>query len=190
MLLRHRLVDGTACLDLRVRTLDQLYDPRAPAPMDGPAMNADAMDAIAALAEDIPPKTPLRIILHSPGPLPPRDEVDRLQDAVSVHFSLAAERSRRRLRRELRQARVKLFVGLFAFLVLLSGAELLRTVADAPGARLLPEGLVIVAWVVMWRPLDALLFDWWPLRAEWKLSLRLAEARLDVLPLSDEGPAP
>ncbi len=151
-------------------------------------MNTDAMEALADLAEDLPARTPLKIVLHLEGPPPPPDEVSRLQDAVGLHFATRAERARRRLRRELRQARVKLLVGLFAFLVLLSAAELLRTVADTPGARLLPEGLVIVAWVVMWRPLDALLFDWWPLRAEWKLALRLAGAPLEVAPSHPEGP--
>ena len=36
------------------------------------------------------------------------------------------------------------------------------------------EGLLIVGWVAMWRPLEVFLYDWWPIRAEAHLFDRLS----------------
>jgi hypothetical protein len=45
-----------------------------------------------------------------------------------------------------------------------------------PGSRLaeiVREGLLIVGWVAMWRPLEVFLYDWWPIRAHGRLLERL-----------------
>src|SRR6185437_11247995 len=40
--------------------------------------------------------------------------------------------------------------------------------------ELLREGLVICGWVAMWRPLEILLYGWWPIRTEARLYDRLS----------------
>lgn len=40
---------------------------------------------------------------------------------------------------------------------------------------------MIIAWVALWRPLDLLLFDWWPLaRQQDALRARVAAAEVSV----------
>jgi len=46
--------------------------------------------------------------------------------------------------------------------------------------QILREGLLITGWVAMWRPLEALLYDWWPLVQERRLRRRLREAPMEV----------
>ena len=45
---------------------------------------------------------------------------------------------------------------------------------DAHATGVLREGLLIVGWVAMWRPLEVFLYDWWPIRAEARLYDRLS----------------
>jgi hypothetical protein len=42
------------------------------------------------------------------------------------------------------------------------------------------EGLVIISWVTMWRPIDTLVFDWVPLRRSRRLIQRLHDAPSEV----------
>ena len=44
------------------------------------------------------------------------------------------------------------------------------------------EGLTILGWVAMWRPLQTYLYDWWPLRDERRNLERLARMRVSVVP--------
>lgn len=41
-------------------------------------------------------------------------------------------------------------------------------------AQITREGLIIVGWVAMWRPLEVFLYNWWPIRAEARLFERLS----------------
>ncbi len=54
--------------------------------------------------------------------------------------------------------------------------------APGPLGHILQEGLAIVGWVAMWKPLEIYLYDWWPLRMEWRDLQRLARMRVRLLP--------
>ena len=51
------------------------------------------------------------------------------------------------------------------------------------------EGLVIIGWVALWRPMEIFLYDWWPLLRERNLYRHLATAEVVVRPidLRNEG---
>jgi hypothetical protein len=42
------------------------------------------------------------------------------------------------------------------------------------------EGLLIGGWVAMWRPIEILLYDWWPLRSEYQLFDRLRDMQVRI----------
>jgi hypothetical protein len=63
------------------------------------------------------------------------------------------------------------------------GSQMLGDPKYLPGilARFLDEGLIIAGWVALWYPLDALLYQHWPLKRERRLyqSLRDMELKLE-----------
>jgi hypothetical protein len=42
------------------------------------------------------------------------------------------------------------------------------------------EGVVIIGWVAMWRPLEVFLYDWWPLREQRLYLEKVSKMALDV----------
>jgi hypothetical protein len=44
------------------------------------------------------------------------------------------------------------------------------------------EGFIIAGSVAMWRPLEIYLYDWWHIRAEWRLLQRLGPMRVRIMP--------
>jgi hypothetical protein len=48
---------------------------------------------------------------------------------------------------------------------LIGGEIVSETIGRTHIARVLQESLVIGGWVAMWRPLEILLYDWWPILA-------------------------
>ena len=54
-----------------------------------------------------------------------------------------------------------------------------RVVPGSLGAGL-KEGLVISSWVVMWRPVEVLIYDWIPVRHERKVVTKLLAAQIQV----------
>ena len=52
--------------------------------------------------------------------------------------------------------------------------DLIAKISDNGFATLLREGLLIGAWVAMWRPLEVFLYDWWPIWGDIRLFDRLS----------------
>jgi hypothetical protein len=46
--------------------------------------------------------------------------------------------------------------------------------------RYFSEGIIIIGWVANWRPLEILLYDWWPITRRRRLYHRLATAHVEV----------
>jgi hypothetical protein len=70
-------------------------------------------------------------------------------------------------------------VGILAFIVL-NGLALWFDAYTGFGIRLLSEGLIIGAWVLLWWPLDALAFGVWENRLEESAYKALRNLRLTI----------
>ena len=106
----------------------------------------------------------------------PRLALDVIVEAVRGHFSYELDRVRRRLREHVRRGHMFLGVGLTVLVVFLTLAELTTSMPSGPLREILREGLVITGWVAMWRPLEVLLYDWWPMVDERRHISRILEA--------------
>jgi len=78
-----------------------------------------------------------------------------------------------------------LWRGLLFLALCMLGSQMLGEPKFLPGilARFLDEGLIIAGWVALWYPLDALLYQHWPLKREQRLyqSLRDMELKLEFV---------
>jgi hypothetical protein len=45
---------------------------------------------------------------------------------------------------------------------------------------MLKEGLIIIGWVSMWRPMELLLFDWLPIYDKLRLLRKLLSTEIDI----------
>ena len=176
---RFRSEEGVPCIDLRVRRVEQLFDHRDPAPFQERDLDDDAADYLVAAVEELPARAAFKIVVWINEPLPPDLPDDAVSESLHRHFASAGDRVRRRRKAALRRTRLMFFVALIALVVLLTLAELIRDLA-LTGVSLIPESLTILAWVLMWRPLDSLLFDWFPYRDERRLLTRIERAPLEV----------
>lgn len=51
---------------------------------------------------------------------------------------------------------------------------------DGMATRLLDEGLLIIGWVALWRPIQTFLYDWWPIRRRLRTLRRVARLAADL----------
>ena len=101
-------------------------------------------------------------------------------DAVHSFFLNERRATIAKRRQAMRQGRAALMIGM-AFL---GACTILAKWAAAYdlGVLALPvkEGLTILGWVAMWRPIDLLLYSWWPLIDYVHLYGRLSQLAVDV----------
>ena len=160
-------------IQLRLRELAQLFNSMDPSPFVDRDLDRDAEEFIIGWAQELPAGRDFELVVYL-AEQPPADRAAGAEDAVRRYFASRGEMKGRELRQLLRRGRISLLAGL----LFLGGCYLLSVLVGRLGlgafSGLAEEGLIIVGWVAMWRPLEIYLYDWWPVRAEQTLLLRLA----------------
>ncbi len=103
---------------------------------------------------------------------------------------MRAEMKRREFRLLLRRGQSVLAIGLLFLTTCLVLSGMAAKLSPRALAKVLEEGLIIVGWVAMWKPLELFLYDWWPLRKEWRDLQRLARMRVRVIPVEAQATGP
>ncbi len=166
-------------IELRLKRLDQLFESYDPAPFHEKDLDRDAEEFIVSWAREYPPSTPLLFVLHLPADQRPLQPEATVREAVANYFTYRADLTRLELRRLLQQGRISLIVGILFLAVCTIARELVAW-------QILQEGLLIVGWVAMWRPLELLLYDWWPIARRRRNFENLARMQVQVQ-FADEG---
>ena len=185
----HYRREGKANLiELRLNTVHQLFDSFDPAPFPERSLDNEAEAYIIGSAQDLPLSDPIKLIFYLPREEMAATQTISLGDAIHNYFDYRLMMAQRQIRHHRRDARMTLAIGLgFLF-----ACTALRQVVFAFGRetlqQIVAEGLLIAGWVAMWRPLQAFLYDWWPLHRTRAIFEKLKKVPVEVRPL-EEAPA-
>jgi hypothetical protein len=166
-----------AVIDIRLHTLAQLYDAMDPAPFHDKALDPRAEDYILSCARESAAHEPVTLRVHGPPEL--REHAGEIASAVHAHFGLALQAAERHGRQRVRTGRGALVLGL---VVLVTSLVLRSLLPDYESTALdaIREGLLILGWVALWRPVEILLFERWESRQELQRLRALAQARIEL----------
>jgi hypothetical protein len=79
----------------------------------------------------------------------------------------------------MREGWISLLIGL-SFLGVCGIAAQTLALRSGEWQAVIHEGLIIIGWVAMWRPLDIYLYRWWPLRELGRVYRKLSEIPIEV----------
>jgi hypothetical protein len=173
---RYRVDNGEPAIDIRLGNIEQMFDNRDPAPFRERDLDLDLVEYLMAAGEDLTPQGEFRVVFWIEKPCQPNE----IEGAFRAHFDYELDRLRRRRRRHRRSGMIALAIAVTLVVVLLSLSQLVAT--EIPGSLgvALKEGLVISSWVVMWRPIEILIYDWIPVWRERKVMNALLRAPIEV----------
>jgi hypothetical protein len=183
---RYRVENGEPCVDVRLSKLEQLFDNRDPAPFRERDLDPDLVEYLLEAGEDLGAHETFRIVFWLEKPCQPGE----IEAAFRAHFEYEIDRLERRQRRQRRIGQVALLLGGALLVALLSLAQLVALVFTGSIGAALREGLLIAGWVVIWRPVELLLYDWIPVRRERRVMQRLLAMPIDVRIGSGPGTKP
>lgn len=111
------------------------------------------------------------------------DLVERVPGALSKYCDKHINHAQRRLQETLANGRRALAIGVVFLAFCIAISMIAETVfgGDALFGRLMMEGPVIAGWVGFWRPIELLLFEWWPDYQEIKLYKKLRSMKLEIV---------
>ncbi len=171
-----------AKIEINLSRLSQLFNSLDPSPFHERDLDHDAEEYIVDSAEEIPRQRPLCLVIHLPADQLPNVGSNDLGEAIHNYFDYRKTNEQRRLRLLFRDGRIALITGI-AFLFC---CVLLREVAFSFGNgtayRIVGEGMLIIGWVAMWRPLEIFLYEWVPVRRRCRTLEKLSKTRVAIQP--------
>jgi hypothetical protein len=162
-------------IEINLSRLPQLFNSLDPSPFRERDLDPDAEDYIVGSAEEASRQHPLALVIHLPADQLPAQGLPGVREAIHNYFAYRRDQESRRLRLLFRDGRIALLIGLgFLFC-----CTLLRKLAVSFGndsaSDIFGEGMLIIGWVAMWRPLEIFLYEWVPIRRRCRILAKLAE---------------
>lgn len=168
-------------IELRLREMAQLFDSFDPAPFHEKDLDRDAEEFIVSWALEHPPDAALLFRLHLPRDQQRLQPERVVQEAIRNYFDYRSSIARLEVRRTLQHGRQSLGVGLTFLVVCIALRELWSSLGVAEWGRIVEEGLLIIGWVAMWKPLELLLYEWRPVQRRRRTYDNLSRMRVEVL---------
>lgn len=169
-------------IEVRLSKLRQLFNSLDPSPFHEKDLDRDAETYIFESASENPLSEPVELVVHLPADQLALPECINLEAAIRNYFAYRSEETRRRMRFEMREGRTALAIGLAFLFLCMSLRQLAFVLPSDTLQQALQEGLLILGWVAMWRPLQIFLYDWWPIRHQAQIYDKLATMPVRALP--------
>jgi hypothetical protein len=166
-------------IELKLQSLQQMFNSMDPSPFHRRDLDHDAEEFIVSWMMEHPLHSPVALVVHVEQPPPEPDAGALLRDAIHNYFDYRATLNRNDVRRLLREGTVN-FILATAFLIFCTFAGRAIEARFGTGGAITREGLTILGWVAMWRPLDIFLYRWWPLHRRGLFYRKLAAMPVEV----------
>ena len=165
---------ATATVRVHVRSLAQLFNSLDPSPFWDRDLDPTAAQFIEDEFREKLSAHTWHLDVHV---LDGAELATDLQAAVEHYYVRLAGSARLRLRENLRVTQIALLGGTAIFLACMTLRQLLSGIS---ASRFINEGLIVLAWLALWRPTEALVYGWVPLYRQRRLYQRLAAIRVTV----------
>ncbi len=171
-----RRAASTATVSVHVRELARLFNSLDPSPFWDRDLDRAAAEFIEDEFRDKQSARVWHLHVHvHEGDTSAAD----LQTAVESYYGRLSNSARLALREHLWMGQLALLGGMTIFLLSMGIRGILgRTLGHLP--PMLDEGLIILAWLALWRPAEALIYGWVPFHRSRRLFERLAGMRVSV----------
>ncbi len=188
--IHYKSEDGISLIEISLESVDQLFNSLDPAPFRQKDLDKQAEDYIVGAIEDFPARAPLKIVFHLPQSVLNSPASGAIPEALHHYFAYGLENERRKLRSEMREGRASLAIGLSFLFACVALRQLIIALDPGTLGHIAAEGLLIAGWVAMWRPLDAFLYGWWPIRRRCGVYERLAAIPVETRAALTDGAPP
>lgn len=178
---RYRTHNGRTHIDINLRHIDQLFDSLDPSPFLERDLDDKAAEYIVSAVSEHPIDTPLTLTIHISHPEEFKLEPTSVVEAIHRYFQYNSELVRKKLRQLLRQGRFTLAAGMLTLFTCLTISQSIEHLVYIHRLiRVIREGLVIIGWVAMWRPIDIFLYSWYPTIETRRIHEKLSKIPVEI----------
>ncbi|MGE4131975.1 MAG: hypothetical protein AB7F86_10075 [Bdellovibrionales bacterium] len=177
---RYKHLEGKRWIEVRIKSPQQLFDVRDPAPFRERDLDDDFVEYVVSSAQEFSASTALKVVIYVEDREPKDLSKEAIKEAIHSYLSYQIELQRGALKRFVKRAQFFLIIGLVFLASCLALAQKLGPPLLTGSVGILREGLVIFGWVSLWKPIELVLFDWYPLFERLRLYKKLLTTEVDI----------
>lgn len=167
-------------LYLKIGSLNALFDDRDPESLPLRRLNPEWLEYVFDMMNDMPGNGKVHLSLQTNQDILGAWKVETLAMSLHEHLKDHDELLRRRLKGNFQKGRSALGVGLITLVIFTALSEATTLLYLGIFQQVLEEGFLIFGWVALWRPIEILLYDWWPIAEDRKKIKRLLAGHIKV----------
>jgi hypothetical protein len=177
---RYRHAEGKRWIEVRIKSAQQLFDARDPAPFRERDLDDDFVEYILSSVREFALSAPIKIVIYVEESEPASLPKDTIREAIRSFFNYKIDIQQGELRSFMKYAQMFFVIGLLVLMACLGLAQNIE-VPNPPGLiGILREGIVIFGWVSIWKPIELILFDWYPHYEKLRVYRKLLTTEIDI----------
>lgn len=161
---RYPVIDGRVSIEIKLKTFNQIFDDRDPAPFRERDLDDEAVEYIVSSFRDAGSSSDFQLVIYGPRAEENSRAANDIITSIHAYFSYESEAMRKRIKSALRIGLISLIIGLAFLTTAVVTMQLIPKDAAVTGS-MIKEGLTLLGWVSMWKPINTFLYEWWPLLA-------------------------
>ncbi len=174
---RYRKESGKYIVEIAVPEYNHLFDERDPTRFRRKDLDDDAVEYIVSAVQEItiPRLSHIEIFLEKATSL---EEQNVVTEAVHNFFEYESDMMKRKINSTFKKGLKSLLIGIVFLSLAILGTVFLKD-RDHFLALFFKEGVLLIGWVSMWKPINIFLYDWWPMADLKKIYDCLSFVRID-----------
>lgn len=177
---RYRHSQGKHLIEVHIKSPLQLFDARDPAPFRLRDLDDDFVEYIVASAREFSLSAAIRLVIQIDEAETKDLSQDSIKEAIRSFFIYKAEIQDTELKAFIKRSQLFLVVGLLILIASISASFSIPSGTESVPLGILREGIIIFGWVSMWKPIELILFDWYPLYEKLRFYRKLSTTEIEI----------
>jgi hypothetical protein len=175
----YRQENGFYLIEIRLNKIDQIFNSLDPSPFIEREIDRNAKNYIVESLQELPVNSKVKVLLYISHTID-LDAKKMVSEAIHNYFDYCYDGKVKELRQLFRTGRISLAIALVFLGTCITIDSLISSLFDGTIAKILHEGLFIVGWVAMWRPIQIFLYDWVPIERDQRIFRKLSKVPIQI----------
>ena len=180
----YRQENGFYLIEIGLNNINQLFNSLDPSPFIKREIEHNIKNYILESLQELPINSNVKVLLHVPHSID-LDDRKLVADAIHNYFNYCHDGKAKELRQLFRTGRISLTIALVFLGTCITIDNLISSLFGGTIVKILHEGLFIVGWVAMWRPIEIFLYDWVPIYQEQRIFRKLCKVSIEIKSLEE-----
>lgn len=172
-------------VSIKISSWDDVFDSWDPESQSLGRLDHDWLQYVLARMEHLPSRDRIRLVLQADSKQLSQHSAQLVSDGIRHGLEKRREILTRRLRDNFKMGRKTFALGILILIFFMTLSVLSQRLNLGSFQELFHEGFMIIGWVALWRPVETLLYDWWPIVAERKNVRRLLAGPITLVTVHD-----